>query len=129
MVSVAYPIHRLDWALFSVIILFQHWFPLLKKNENTAFILPHNFPANLPGFDDFCGAGNLPLPTVWGGAGNPSLPAGRGDHPCYTIYLSENFPKYMVRAQRIGFFNIGSGWVLEKIPGSGSASDWVGVLK
>ena len=75
------------------------------------------------------GRGTPPLPAGRGGAGNPSLPAGRGDHPCYRIYLSENFPEYMVRAQRIGFFNIGSGWVLEKIPGSGSASDWVGVLK
>ena len=40
MVSLAYPIDRLDWALFSVVILFhQHWFPLLEENENRAFIL------------------------------------------------------------------------------------------
>ena len=32
-------------------------------------------------------------------------------------------------AQRVGFFNIGSGRVLEKIPGSGSGSGRVGVLK
>ena len=32
-------------------------------------------------------------------------------------------------AQRLGFFNIGSGRVLEKIPGSGSGSGRVGVLK
>ena len=32
-------------------------------------------------------------------------------------------------AQRVGFFNIGSGRVLEKIPGSGSGSVRVGVLK
>ena len=35
----------------------------------------------------------------------------------------------MVSAQRVGFFNIGSGRVLEKIPGSGSGSGRVGVLK
>ena len=32
-------------------------------------------------------------------------------------------------AQRVGFFNIGSGRVTEKIPGSGSGSGRVGVLK
>ena len=32
-------------------------------------------------------------------------------------------------AQRVGFFNIGSGRVTEKIPGSGSGSGLVGVLK
>ena len=32
-------------------------------------------------------------------------------------------------AQRVGFFNIGSGRVSEKIPGSGSGSGRVGVLK
>ena len=32
-------------------------------------------------------------------------------------------------AQRVGFFNIGSGRVLDKIPGSGSDSGRVGVLK
>ena len=32
-------------------------------------------------------------------------------------------------AQRVGFFNIGSGRVLDKIPGSGSGSGRVGVLK
>ena len=32
-------------------------------------------------------------------------------------------------AQRVGFFNIGSGRVLEKIPGSGSGLGRVGVLK
>ena len=35
----------------------------------------------------------------------------------------------MTSAQRVGFFNIGSGRVLEKIPGSGSGSGRVGVLK
>ena len=35
----------------------------------------------------------------------------------------------MGSAQRVGFFNIGSGRVLDKIPGSGSGSGRVGVLK
>ena len=34
-----------------------------------------------------------------------------------------------ISAQRVGFFNIGSGRVLDKIPGSGSGSGRVGVLK
>ena len=33
----------------------------------------------------------------------------------------------MSSAQRVGFFNIGSGRVLDKIPGSGSGSGRVGV--
>ena len=32
-------------------------------------------------------------------------------------------------AQRVGFFNVRSGRVLDKIPGSGSGSGWVGVSK
>ena len=32
-------------------------------------------------------------------------------------------------AQRVGFFNIGSGWVVDKIPGSGLGSGKVGVSK
>ena len=32
-------------------------------------------------------------------------------------------------AHWVGFFNIGSGWVLEKIPGSGSGSGRVGMLR
>ena len=35
----------------------------------------------------------------------------------------------MSSAQRVGFFNIGSGRVLDKIPGSGSGSGRVGVSK
>ena len=34
-----------------------------------------------------------------------------------------------ISAQRVGFFNIGSGRVLDKIPGSGSGSGRVGVSK
>ena len=33
----------------------------------------------------------------------------------------------LISAQRVGFFNIGSGRVLDKIPGSGSDSGWVRV--
>ena len=36
---------------------------------------------------------------------------------------------HIISAQRVGFFNIGSGRVLGKIPGSGSGSGRVGVLK
>ena len=77
LLSLAYPIDRLDWALFSVVILFHHLFPLLEKVEIRAFILPRNFPAVLIIFTGRVGAGNPPLPTVRGGAGNPPLPAGR----------------------------------------------------
>ena len=35
----------------------------------------------------------------------------------------------LVSAQQVGFFNIGSGWVLNKIPGSGSGSGGVRVSK
>jgi len=42
---------------------------------------------------------------------------------------SKVLPLHAFSAQRVGFFNIGSGRVLEKIPGSGSGSGRVGVLK
>ena len=38
-------------------------------------------------------------------------------------------PTLVGSAQRVGFFNIGSGRVLDKIPGSGSGSGRVGVSK
>ena len=42
----------------------------------------------------------------------------------------EERPKHSpASAQRVGFFNIGSGRVLDKIPGSGSSSGRVGVSK
>ena len=72
MVSLANPIDRLDWALFSVVMLFHHWFPLLEKNENRAFILPHNIPTV---FIIFAGQGGQPTPSPWG----------RGDHPWSTL--------------------------------------------
>ena len=77
LLSLAYPIDRLDWALFSVVILFHHFFPLLEKVEIRVFILPRNFPAVLIIFTGRGGAGNPPLPTARGGAGNPPFPAGR----------------------------------------------------
>ena len=83
MMSLAYPVDRLDWALFSVVILFHRLFPLLEKVEIWAFILPRNFPSVLIIFTGWSGAGNPSLPTVWGGAGNPPFPAGQGVHPCY----------------------------------------------
>ena len=69
MVSLAYPVYRLDWALFSVVILFHHFFPLLEKVEIRVFILPRNFPAVLIIF------------TGRGGEGNPPFPMGQGVHP------------------------------------------------
>ena len=77
LLSLAYPIDRLDWALFSVVILFRHWFPLLEKAEIQALILPRNLPAVLIIFTGRGGAGNPPFPTVRGGAGNPPFPTGR----------------------------------------------------
>ena len=68
LLSLAYPIDRLDWALFSVVILFHHWFPLLEKVEIWAFILPRNFPAVL---SIFTGRGGEPHPPH--SVGRPSL--------------------------------------------------------
>ena len=59
--------------MFSAVILFHHWFPLLEKIEIRAYILPCNFPAVLIIF------------TGRGGAGNPPFPAGRGVHPRYPV--------------------------------------------
>ena len=81
LLSLAYPIDRLDWSLFSAVIVFYHWFPLLDKIEIRAYILPRNFPAVLIIFTGRGRAGNPPFPTVRDGAGNPPLPAGRGVHP------------------------------------------------
>ena len=67
MVSLAYPIDRLDWALFS-----------LEKFESSAFILPRSFPTVLIIFAGLGLAGSPPLPTVGGGAGSPPFPAGSG---------------------------------------------------
>ena len=47
----------MDWSLFSAVILFYHWFPLLEKVKIQAFILP----------------ATLIIFTGPGGAGRPSL--------------------------------------------------------
>ena len=73
LLSLAYPIDRLDWALFSVVILFHHWFPLLEKVDIGAFILPRNFPVVLI---IFTGRGTSP---------SPQCGAGRGVHPCLLL--------------------------------------------
>ena len=70
MVYLAYPIDRLNLALFSVVILFHHLFPLLEKVEIRAFILPRNFPEALI---IFLGAGR-------GGASIPGDKADGGDN-------------------------------------------------
>ena len=51
MVSFAYPNDRLDWALFSFVILYYQWFPLLEYCECGLFFAPQL----LCGFDHFCG--------------------------------------------------------------------------
>ena len=84
LLSLAYPIDRLDWALFSVVILFHHFFPLLEKVEIRVFILPRNFPAVLI---IFTGRGTPPSPQRGAGRGTPpsprgGFPEGRGAHPC-----------------------------------------------
>ena len=74
--SCIYPIDRLDWALFSVVLLFHHLFPLLEKVEIRAFILPRNFPAVLI---IFTGRGREPPPPHSAGrGGEPPLPRGEG---------------------------------------------------
>ena len=82
MVSLAYPIHRLDWALLSVVILLHDLFPLLEKVEILAFILPRNFPAVLIIFTGRGGAGwgtpPLPPPHSVGRGGEPPPPRGAG---------------------------------------------------
>ena len=47
----------------------------IGESWDSAFILPRNFPAVLIIFTGR--AGNPPLPTAQGGAGNPAFPAGR----------------------------------------------------
>ena len=73
--------------MFSVYILFHHWFPLLEKVEIRAFILPRDFP----------------------------LPAGRGVHPWFRVlkfisrpFLGENLrPCWLVKSFRRGFKTTG----------------------
>ena len=64
--------------MFSLVILFHHWFPLLEKVEIRAFILPRNFPAILIIFTGRGRAGNPPLPQSAGRGGEPPLPRGAG---------------------------------------------------
>ena len=75
LLSLAYLIDRMDWTLFNVVILFHHLFPLLKKVEIRAFILPRNFPAVLIIFTGRGAAGNPPFPVERfpRGAGRPSV--------------------------------------------------------
>ena len=79
--SLAYPIDRPDWALFSVVILFCCW--------RTLKFGPFFCPTTSPRFWSFLwgGAGNPPRPFPQCGAGNPPFPAGWGVHPCYIPYI------------------------------------------
>ena len=56
-----------------------------------------------------------------------SYPELTKDHVLTSAYV--NFFRTITSAQRVGFFNIGSGRVLDKIPGSRSGSGRVGVSK
>ena len=56
-VSLAYPVERLDWTLFRVVIFFHNWFPLLEKFEDRTLILPRNFTAV---FIIFAGRASIP---------------------------------------------------------------------
>ena len=80
-------IDRLDWTLFSVVIFFHHWFPLLKKKKlRTGLLVCPTLPR---GFAHFCGAGRggePPLPTVRDRAGTP-------DHTWFRPFLFKNEPK------------------------------------
>ena len=51
------------------------------------------------------------------------------DRHCMKISGTVSFNLAVDSAQRVGFFNIGSGRVLDKISGSGSGSGRVGVSK
>ena len=60
----------------------------------------------------------------------PICPLALGDLSKYQLFGSQNkLHCNAISAQRVGFFNIGSGRVLEKIPGIGLGSGRVGVLK
>ena len=58
MVSLAYPIDKLDWAFFSVVILSQHWFPLLEKHWESGFY----FAPQLPPPPDLAPKGRFRVP-------------------------------------------------------------------
>ena len=77
MVSLAYPIDRLKWALISSVILFHQWLPLLENLR----IGPLFCPATSPRFWSFLrggtGQGNPPPSPQ---CGDPPFPAGRGTH-------------------------------------------------
>ena len=56
---------------------------------------------------------------------HPDAPGGIGN---FDIKVMSVHKKPLTSsAQQVGFFNIGSGRVLDKIPGSRSGSGWVGV--
>ena len=95
LLSLAYPIDRLDWALFSVVILSHHLFPLLEKVEIRAFILPRNFPAVLIIFTGRGGAGNPPSPRC--GAGQGSKSAGLGGAGVGNILLVQNLNLHCIK--------------------------------
>ena len=115
LLSLAYPIDRLDWALFSVVILFHHLFPLLEKVEIRAFILPRNFPAVLIIFTGRGGAGNPPLPTAtplhagrqcWGKTILPGAGYGLGTYRTVDIFNFSHFSLAILEKLRFLCFYI-----------------------
>ena len=63
------------------------------------------------------------------GQQDPTGTLRRLPHPRHDRSILRHHSKDKTSAQRVGFFNIGSGRVLDKIPGSGSGSGRVGVSK
>ena len=75
LLSLAYPIDRLDWALFIVVILFHHIGFLYWRNWDLGLYFAPQLPR---GFDHFYRTGRGTSPSPQCGAGRePPLPAGR----------------------------------------------------
>ena len=112
MVSLEYPIDGLDWALFSVVLLSHHLFPLLEKVEIRAFILPRNFPAVLIIFTGR--GGEPPPPHSAGRGGEPPLPRGAGRPSLVLCTLCHPVNNKFHHSTRLpldtGFTNLCSTW-------------------
>ena len=88
LLSLAYPIGRLDWAVFSGVILFHHIGLLYWRNLSFG---PLFRPATSPQFWSFLrdGAGRGGTPPS---SPRRGFPAGRGVHP----WLSDYFPYHIM---------------------------------
>ena len=110
--SLAYPLQGWVGALFSVAILFHHYFPLLERFENVTFFLPRHFPADLIIFAGGAGRGTPPSPQCGAGRGTPPsprgrFPAGRGAHPWNQSLIAgqETDAKIKPKRCKVGLFN------------------------